>query len=125
MGDGFGDGEETMDVSIEGIRKQLLRDIECGDAGVIDERDNPFLSLIDRAYVTIEYLFEIGNRLAMAAVDERRRIAAELCQTYQVFSQRRKSFFRIHRIGRENGVWGDAFENAVAADECSIRFTCE
>ena len=57
------------------------------------------LALTNGPEVTIEKLFEVVHRRAMAAVDQRGREAAQTRKANQVFRQRRKTFRRIDRIG--------------------------
>src|SRR5438552_734242 len=83
------------------------------------------LPLIDRADIAMKDLFEIGDRLTVAAIRKCRAKFAQTGETYHVLTERRKSSRRIYGIGRDNGVRRDSFKNAVAADQRTVSFADE
>ena len=72
MSDRLGDREEAVNVGIERIRKKSFCNLVRGDTVIRDERDHLTLPVVDRADVAVKYLFEIGDRFAVAAIGERR-----------------------------------------------------
>src|SRR4051812_7160613 len=70
-------------------------------------------------------LFEIGDRLTVAAIRKCRAKFAQTRETYHVFTKRRKSSRRIDGIGRDDRVRCDSFKNTVAADQRAVSFADE
>src|SRR5438067_9791212 len=78
--------EEAMHVI--SFRKHLARNFPGGDAVLRHETDDSVLTLANRAEIAIEQFFIVVNRLAVSAINQRRRKAAHARETDEIFGQR-------------------------------------
>src|SRR5204862_4981681 len=115
--DRFARGEEAVYVVRAG--EEFERNVPGGRALRGDEADDFRLAFVDGAEVAVEELFIVGDRLAVAAVDERRRERAKAREAHQVFGERAEAARGVNGVGREYRVRRDALQDAVARDDGS------
>src|SRR5687767_10595215 len=85
MSDSLRNGQKTMNIVSAG--KHRLSDIPRCDTTLLHESNHLRLPLLKRAEVTMEEFFVIANRVAMAAVNERRRTSAQPGQTNEILGE--------------------------------------
>src|SRR4030095_8427454 len=56
-------------------------------------------------------------------MNQRGSKGAQACQTNQVFREGSKTLAWINRVWREDWIWGNSLEYAIAGDHRAIRFS--
>src|SRR5436190_21761432 len=105
----FRNGEKAVDVV--NARENGARNLPGGGAGFGNHAQRGCLPLSNQFEIAIEKFFEIMNGVAMATKDKCRSETSHAGQTDKIFRQRAKSSRWIDRVGRDDRVWGDAFEH--------------
>src|SRR5712692_7517396 len=123
MRHGFGNSEKAM--HIVGVGKEAARNLPGGRASLWHQANDLRLALANGAKVAVKDLFKVVYRLAVTAINQRRRKAAHARQAHQILRERAKASRRIDRIGREHWIRSDAFQHAVAGDHRAVGFAHE
>src|SRR5687767_4568333 len=98
VGDGFRHGEKTMDVV--GAGKHCLPDLPRSYTVLLHQPNHLRLALLKRAEVSMEQFLVVAYRIAVSAVNQRRRTRTQTREADEIFGKRRETSGGIQRIGR-------------------------